>query len=119
MRYQIERKIKWGDSGDDSKGHPVDLSNPAFVARQPVQRDNLSIDPPSFLRRHLKGKDGAIDLGTSGLDGLTGFEGNGASKLLAPLGYAPADLLEHIATLPDRQATSRLKRLDSGGNSSL
>src|SRR5436190_19623277 len=114
-----QRKVERRDAGDRPERHAADVRLPLLGARQPVERNDLAVDPLGLFRRDAEHEGGAVDLEPRRPDRLPGFARDDAGEFLAAAGDRRRDRGQDGLALPRRDQPGRRERPDRAGNRPL
>ncbi len=117
--HEVDGEIERRDAGDGAEretAHDAPASGGGFL---PVEREIFTVDAGALFGGDVEGEDGALDLGTGGLDGLARFLREGAGEFFLALRHEGCDLAEDALALERGQAAGGAESLDGGGNGGL
>src|ERR1019366_1389393 len=78
---QVQRKIEGSDGEDRTDGKASDEAPSTSGSFEGIEREIFAGDAGALFGSDLEGVDGASDFQARGLDGLAGFEGDGAGEV--------------------------------------
>jgi len=119
VRNQVDWKVERRDACDRAKRETANDAPASGCVFLPIEGKVFAVDAGAFFGSDIEGKDGAVDLAASRLDGLSGLLGERASKLVFALDHVCGNLAKNALTFKRWKTTSGAECFHGGCDSSL